>query len=590
MAVRNTRPTARRRNRRRWRAATALTPTLLLVAASSTLLSLPPPTVRDGRAESAPDSGLYGASGHLPQTREPSTELLDLAGRPQRLPGPPDDQPGGRLDIPEPMMAAYVGAADRLIGTHPGCGVHWSVLASIGRIESGHARGGKVDVDGTTLSAILGPRLDGGPGVAAIPDTDGGSLDGDPVWDRAVGAMQFVPGTWNEYALDGNDDGELNPHNVHDAAATAGAYLCSAGGDLREPRALAEAVFRYNHSDDYVRTVLNWADAYSNGAFPQPVEPLPESDGRDVLAGSRLPDARPAPVIAAPQEAGVPGASAQTPPSPGAPDAPGSDARPTWPGASTAEPGEPGVPPGSEADGPGTASPSSPPADGSASEVPPTSGAVPADPPRPDAPSPDDSSSGAPSPDVPSPAAPPPGEPAPAEPPPDAPGAPPSTAPPSPPSAIPPSSSTGELPPADGPAPSRPPAAGGPPDHAPPATEAPSSTAPPSSPGRPTSGTRPPETSRPTDASHPTANTDPTEPSTPVTSTVPGAAGVPDQCDAAVLDEGRFVPRGQDAGARLEPGTTDPHEAKPGEVVLVRPAASGPLQACEVPADFAPRP
>ncbi|MCA1185813.1 MULTISPECIES: lytic transglycosylase domain-containing protein [unclassified Saccharopolyspora] len=570
MAVRNTRPTARRRNRRRWRAATALTPTLLLVAASSTLLSLPPPTVRDGRAESAPDSGLYGASGHLPQTREPSTELLDLAGRPQRLPGPPDDQPSGRLDIPEPMMAAYVGAADRLVGTHPGCGVHWSVLASIGRIESAHARGGEVDVDGNALSAILGPRLSGGPGVAAIPDTDGGSLDGDPVWDRAVGAMQFIPGTWNEYALDGNDDGELSPHNVHDAAATAGAYLCSAGGDLRERRALAEAVFRYNHSDDYVRTVLTWADAYADGAFPQPVEPLPEPDGRDVLAGSRLPAARPEQVIAAPPEPGS-GASALTPPSPGAPPAPDEAARPTWPGASTADPGADAPPEPGRPDEPapedGATSPAPAPAESSDPEdpsAPPTSGSVPpADQPPSDRPPSD-----APPSDAPPSAGPTPTEP----------GAPASEEPsdPGPTSGAQPSSEE----------PSRPSATGEPsnPD------EVPSSTAPPSAdPGRPTAGPRPPGSATSEPTSRP--STDPTEPSTPVSSTFPEAAGVLDPCEVGALDEGRFVLRGGETAApRLEAGTSDPGEAKPGEVVLVRPASTGPLQACEVPADFKPRP
>ncbi|WP_243789983.1 lytic transglycosylase domain-containing protein [Saccharopolyspora gloriosae] len=581
MAVRSTRPTARRRNRRRWRAATALTPTLLLVAASSTLLSLPPPTVRDGRAESSPDGGgLYGASGHLPQTEEPGEHLLDLVGRPQRMPGPPDDAPRGRLDIPEPMMAAYVGAADRLAGSHPGCRVHWSVLASIGRIESGHARGGNIDVNGTTAAAILGPRLSGGPGVAAIPDTDGGSLDGDPVWDRAVGAMQFIPATWNKYAIDGNDDGELSPHNVHDAAATSGAYLCDGDADLREPRALAEAVFRYNHSDDYVRTVLRWADAYAGGAFPLPVEPLPEVDDRDVLAGSRLPAARPEEPVAASPEDFDSGASALTPPSPAAaPPEPAGDVRPTWPGASGGSVNDEPVP-GADAVRPPEAA---------GSEVAPPPDADPALPPGSEAP--DVSSSQQPAHEGTSSAERPPS----------------SDAPPA--SDAPPSTS---VPPQSGPPASEAPPSSSAPEPSGSATTPPGSQQPESSGSQPvppasTDSAKPPSEAAPSSepAGTPTASEPPassvspapepsghgatsTEPSTPTTSET--GSPVPSRCAATDLDEGRFVPREQaeSAGARLEPGTTDPHAAVPGEVVFVESAASGPLEPCEVPAEFKP--
>ncbi|CAN5749179.1 hypothetical protein BH23ACT2_BH23ACT2_00110 [soil metagenome] len=32
--------------------------------------------------------------------------------------------------------------------------------------------------------------------IPAIAETDGGLLDGDTTWDRAVGPRQFIPGTW----------------------------------------------------------------------------------------------------------------------------------------------------------------------------------------------------------------------------------------------------------------------------------------------------------------------------------------------------------------------------------------------------------
>jgi len=44
---------------------------------------------------------------------------------------------------------------------------------------------------------------------AAILDTDGGRLDGDISYDRAVGPMQVLPGTWARFGTDGDRDGVL---------------------------------------------------------------------------------------------------------------------------------------------------------------------------------------------------------------------------------------------------------------------------------------------------------------------------------------------------------------------------------------------
>ncbi|MCP3805228.1 lytic transglycosylase domain-containing protein [Allokutzneria sp. A3M-2-11 16] len=171
--------------------------------------------------------------------------------------------------IPGPVLDAYLRADRALAKTMPKCGLHWSYLAGIGKVESNHARG-RVDAHGTTPTPILGPVLAGGPGMAAIADTDGGRLDGDPVWDRAVGPMQFIPGTWARYGVDGNSDGVVDPHNIYDAALSAGRYLCSGGLDLREPDQLVTAVFRYNHSNAYVSKVLGLAVGYSLGIAPLP--------------------------------------------------------------------------------------------------------------------------------------------------------------------------------------------------------------------------------------------------------------------------------------------------------------------------------
>jgi hypothetical protein len=225
-----------------------------------------------------PALAAVGAAGELPEAPAPSDDLLaaaaSVAEMASRL-GLGTAPPAGPLGIPGPVFEAYLRAEAHLAAGRPDCHIDWPLLASIGRIESGHARGGRVDAAGTTVAPILGPVLDGGPGIAAIHDTDGGRYDGDPVWDRAVGPMQFIPATWEAYGADGNGDGVRDPHNVFDAAVGAGRLLCAGGADLRLPDARAAAVFRYNHSEDYVRIVLVWADAYAQRtAVPTDPGPL----------------------------------------------------------------------------------------------------------------------------------------------------------------------------------------------------------------------------------------------------------------------------------------------------------------------------
>ncbi|MFJ7212305.1 lytic transglycosylase domain-containing protein [Amycolatopsis sp. NPDC098790] len=198
-----------------------------------------------------------------------------LPGAPTPLPLPAYELPDGPLGIPATALAAYKNAADILGRELPACHIDWALIASIGRIESNHARGGYVDSAGTTREPILGPQLNGQGGFAAIPDTDQGLLDTDPVWDRAVGPTQFIPATWKGYASDGNGDGKSDPNNIFDAALATGRYLCSGGFDLSNPDQLRGAIYRYNNSDTYVNTVILWAEAYRNGIMQVPDSTVP---------------------------------------------------------------------------------------------------------------------------------------------------------------------------------------------------------------------------------------------------------------------------------------------------------------------------
>jgi membrane-bound lytic murein transglycosylase B len=165
--------------------------------------------------------------------------------------------------IPAIALAAYRNAELVIAQTQPDCGIDWSLLAGIGRIESGHANGGNTDAEGTTRTPILGPALDGTlVGNEVIADGQGSYV-------RAIGPMQFLPTTWGAYASDGNGDGESNPNDVFDAALGAARYLCSGGMNLRDSTQRLRAVLRYNNSAAYASDVLGWASTYSgNGSAP----------------------------------------------------------------------------------------------------------------------------------------------------------------------------------------------------------------------------------------------------------------------------------------------------------------------------------
>lgn len=222
---------------------------------------------------------------------------------------------------------AYIRGAAR-----GGCSVDWALLAGISAIESNHGRigGASVARSGQVSTAILGPLLDGGAterereeadptddqvttavdaveaarlivraalersvwglfgrvnevargqraleqavdggnGFAVVVDSDGGRLDGNDRWDRAVGPMQFLPETWSKWATDGNGDGASDPHNLYDAAATAARFLC----DLSATRGPSPSTFvlGYNDSTSYVRSVLSTAARLRSRALPAP--------------------------------------------------------------------------------------------------------------------------------------------------------------------------------------------------------------------------------------------------------------------------------------------------------------------------------
>ncbi len=156
-------------------------------------------------------------------------------------------------EIPADLLVIYRDAAGRYCS-----GLPWTVLAGIGWMESRHAGGRADPLTGDVFPHIVGVPIDGSPGLAAIADPT--QPDG---WARALGPMQFLSTTWSRWATlaPGRPLGtQPSPHNAWDAIHSAARLLCAGQEHLGD---VAEAVFAYNHSAEYVEAVLAKADDYA---------------------------------------------------------------------------------------------------------------------------------------------------------------------------------------------------------------------------------------------------------------------------------------------------------------------------------------
>lgn len=132
-------------------------------------------------------------------------------------------------DVPSNYLNLYKQAGQRF-------GVPWPVLAGVGKTETDHGRS-------------TAPGVHSGQNYAG-----------------AGGPMQFLAATWDQYGVDGNDDGDRDRYDPQDAIPGAAHYLKTTGADGNANQ-IRRALFAYNHSTDYVNTVLGWADRYQSGQF-----------------------------------------------------------------------------------------------------------------------------------------------------------------------------------------------------------------------------------------------------------------------------------------------------------------------------------
>ncbi len=278
----------------RFQRATALVPLALLSTAVTAALAGVGPTsaVADQRPVSSLPDG--------------STVPTDAIEAPASLSRPGVVAPGAKKSfegavasastsgIPDAALSAYQRAETVINAADKSCRIPWQLIAAIGRVESDHGRanGNTLNNQGLATPGIFGIPLDGSNNTSVIRDTDAGQYDSDARWDRAVGPMQFIPSTWSVVGVDGDNDGKRNPQDIDDAALATAVYLCSGDDDLSGDAGRRAAVFRYNHSQDYVDLVLSFMDAYMDGDFtsvpngtsssgyfvpsPEPVRPGPQ--------------------------------------------------------------------------------------------------------------------------------------------------------------------------------------------------------------------------------------------------------------------------------------------------------------------------
>jgi membrane-bound lytic murein transglycosylase B len=231
-------------------------------AAAAVPAALPPVPAPEQRANLAvvPQLKDTARSQDRPQRRDRPQPQRSFAGWASEM--------AAVTGIPARALQAYANAHAVVAETQPDCRLTWVTLAGVARVESDHGqyRNRTLGEDGRPSSPIIGVPLDGSPRVRAIGDTDGGALDGDRRWDRAVGPFQFIPSTWARWRSDGDGDGVGEPQDIDDSAVAAARYLCAGSRDLASGDGWLGAVLSYNNSMSYAQQVYSNAEGYAQRA------------------------------------------------------------------------------------------------------------------------------------------------------------------------------------------------------------------------------------------------------------------------------------------------------------------------------------
>ncbi len=80
-------------------------------------------------------------------------------------------------------------------------------------------------------------------------------------WAGAFGLCQFIPSSVIQYAVDGDGNGEVDLNNFSDAMASIANYLRINGWEKNDLQKKKQAIWAYNHCDNYVKAVMAYASA-----------------------------------------------------------------------------------------------------------------------------------------------------------------------------------------------------------------------------------------------------------------------------------------------------------------------------------------
>lgn len=97
------------------------------------------------------------------------------------------------------------------------------------------------------------------------------TLDKDPLsikgsWAGAFGMAQFIPSSYRKYAVDGNNDGVADLFELSDATASIANYLKAHGWENGNHEKKWQAVYAYNHCDEYVKAIFAYAKSLKNNS------------------------------------------------------------------------------------------------------------------------------------------------------------------------------------------------------------------------------------------------------------------------------------------------------------------------------------
>ena len=131
---------------------------------------------------------------------------------------------------------SYANQSDILLRAESQYGVPASIVTAIWGMESSYGQG---TGNASLISSLATLAYDGrrqafaeNQLLALLTMLQRGDLDWSQLkgsWAGGMGHTQFIPQTWIEQAVDGNNDGHKSPFNTADALTSTASYLASAG-------------------------------------------------------------------------------------------------------------------------------------------------------------------------------------------------------------------------------------------------------------------------------------------------------------------------------------------------------------------------